>query len=324
MKLLVIFTGGTIGSSLKEGWISPDGNAKKQLIAQYQRLDDSVELVPLSLYEILSENLSAKRLNMLIDCIAREEEKDYDGIVVTHGTDTLQYSAAALDYASKKRLPILLVSAAFPLDDKRSNGLDNFAAAVRFLKEKPQAGVYVAYKNEGEERVNIHLATRLTAHAEGDANLYSLDAPYATLDRATDTFSFAYPTPPKREGLGKITLCEKPPVLLIESRPELSYRYDLEGIKAVLLSPYHSGTLNTESEDFVAFCQKCKQNGVPVCLINAPKGETYSSAKAYADLGILPLPACPKIAAFVKCWIAVSLNKEVKDFLLCPLANEFI
>ena len=74
MKLLVIFTGGTIGSSLKEGWISPDGNAKKQLIAQYQRLDDSVELVPLSLYEILSENLSAKRLNMLIDCLLREEE----------------------------------------------------------------------------------------------------------------------------------------------------------------------------------------------------------------------------------------------------------
>ena len=36
MKILVIFTGGTIGSEVKDGWISPDSSAKYELIANYK------------------------------------------------------------------------------------------------------------------------------------------------------------------------------------------------------------------------------------------------------------------------------------------------
>ena len=326
MRILVIFTGGTIGSSVKGDWISPDGSTQSQLLFEYRQKTKKDEVVfsTLAPYNILSENLSAKQLNTLITCVTDEEQKEYDGIIVTHGTDTLQYSAAALDFTLQKRLPVVLVSADYPLDDERSNGLKNFAAAVRFLKEKPQAGVYVAYKNALEKEVNIHLATRLLAHAEGSADLYSLEAPYAMVDLALDKVICSRLPLSKGSGVGKIVLCEKPPILVVDSRPESSFGYHLEGIKAVLLSPYHSGTLNTASEDFIAFCGSCKQKGVPVFLINAPQGATYSSAKPFEELGIIPLPSTARIAAFVKCWIAISLKKEVKDFLLTPLSNEFI
>ena len=98
MKILVIFTGGTIGTSIKNGWADIDANTKYMLLNGYNN-KDNIEFVTASPYSTLSENLSAKHLNLLQKEIADNIIKDFDGIIVTHGTDTLQYSATAIEYA---------------------------------------------------------------------------------------------------------------------------------------------------------------------------------------------------------------------------------
>ena len=51
----------------------------------------------------------------------------YDGVIITHGTDTLQYTAAFTGYImAGAQIPIVLVSANYVLEDVRSNGVDNF------------------------------------------------------------------------------------------------------------------------------------------------------------------------------------------------------
>ena len=138
MKVLVIFTGGTIGSQLSNGWISPDGHTKRELIRRYEEeYGNSVQFVTKAPYSILSENLSSKKINILVKTVLESLDGGYDGIIVTHGTDTLQYSAAALSLAlGNECIPVLLVSGNYPLDDSRSNGHINFAAAVEFIKQK--------------------------------------------------------------------------------------------------------------------------------------------------------------------------------------------
>ncbi len=325
MHILVIFTGGTIGSSLKDGWISPDSFSQNQLLQAYAQQDgEGVTFTTLSPYTLLSEQLSATALNKLQACLDGADEKLYDGIVVAHGTDTLPFTAAALAFSYDKKLPLVLVSAAYPLEDARSNGLDNFRAAVRWIAKKPACGVFVAYKNEKEDLVTIHLAERLLAHAETSADLYSLGEPYALVDNQKDEVVLVQPSLFPKKGVGRVEFYQNPRILMIESYPENDYAHKLDGCNAVLLVPYHSGTLNTASDALQAFCQTAKRKGIPVFVVNQKDGAQYASAKAFSDLSIRPLPYGTKIAAYVKCWVAVSLQREVTDFLLTPLVHEFL
>ena len=63
MKILIIFTGGTIGTSTKDGWTDIEASTKYVLLDSYNN-KDNIEFVTASPYSTLSENLSANHLNM--------------------------------------------------------------------------------------------------------------------------------------------------------------------------------------------------------------------------------------------------------------------
>ena len=175
MKILVIFTGGTIGSTLSDGWISPDSSTRYKLIDTYrQNHGDDVTFVTRSPYSILSENLSAQTLSALVNEVTAALNEDFDGIIVTHGTDTLQFSAAALAYATgNDTVPIVLVSSNYPLDDPRANGNANFRAAVSFIKNACGRGVFISYKN-ANDAVMFHNALEALGHLESDDAVFSM------------------------------------------------------------------------------------------------------------------------------------------------------
>lgn len=183
-NILVIFTGGTIGSTITDNIISPNKSTSSLLINKYNELYDDNECVfdvsyP---YSILSENLSATELNILIKEIKQNIEEEYDGIIVTHGTDTIQYTAAALDYIfCDIEIPILIVSSNYPLENVEANGLINFAAAIKFIEDNISNGVFVAYENH-DGIVYYHRGNKLVKHLETDDQLFSIDMPFAYLD----------------------------------------------------------------------------------------------------------------------------------------------
>ena len=99
MKISVIFTGGTIGSVVRGTWMSTEDSAKFTLISNYKKVDSDTEFITSSPYTVLSENLSAKELNLLQEELEKKLKEDFDGIIVTHGTDSLHYTACALENA---------------------------------------------------------------------------------------------------------------------------------------------------------------------------------------------------------------------------------
>lgn len=70
-------------------------------------------------------------------------------------------------------MPIVLVSANYPLDDSRSNGFENFVGAIDFIKSGSGNGVFVSYKN-ADLPVTIHRASRLLAHSAYSDELHSI------------------------------------------------------------------------------------------------------------------------------------------------------
>ena len=304
MHILVIFTGGTIGSTVTDGWISPDDAAKYTLIHAYEKTHgNTVIFSTRAPYTILSENLCAENLNVLIREVSNALTQDFDGIIVTHGTDTLQYTAAALAYATgNNSKPIVLVSSNYPLNDARANGNENFAAAVSFIEQQCGRGVFVAYKNKNEA-VSFHNALSVVTHLEADDKVFSLyDDIYATATQNGITVTGVCESCEKIP----VTLAKHSPVLAVTTYPADAYAYTLSDCRAVLLRPYHSGTFPTDLPAFIAFCKRVKAAGIPIFAVNIPKGTTYASSKQFDALGIIPLYDTTFISAYVKLWMQFS------------------
>ena len=113
MKVALVYTGGTIGSSSSDGVRSLDRSKDDFLLTKF---DDEDVIDCFHPYIILSENLDGGFVTRLLECIEGLLKKDYDGIIITHGTDTIQYSAAALSYAfGSDTIPIVLLSSNAPV-----------------------------------------------------------------------------------------------------------------------------------------------------------------------------------------------------------------
>ena len=317
MKVLVIFTGGTIGSQLSNGWISPDGHTKRELIRHYEeKYGNSVQLVTKAPYSILSENLSSKKINILVKTVLESLDGGYDGIIVTHGTDTLQYSAAALSLAlGNECIPVLLVSGNYPLDDSRSNGHINFAAAVEFIKQKKGNGVFVAYRNDNKP-VRFHKGLSLICHREADDAVYSINGDfYAEYDNGNINVFDHECGVCKYEKNGEFVLCDSPKILVVDACPGDSYEYDLTKYKAIILRPYHSGTLNTASARFRGFCERADKLGIPLFVVNVKEGATYASSKEFGVLKITPIYSSTFVGVYVRLWIAISRGEDPRLIL---------
>ncbi len=304
MHILVVFTGGTIGSTLTDGWIAPDDEKRYTLINTYRATyGDDVTFSTCTPYTILSENLSAATLRTLTQTVCDATKETFDGIIVTHGTDTLQYTAAALAFATGNNcIPVLLVSSNYPLDDPCANGNHHFKAAVDFIRQSCGRGVFVAYKNRNEQ-VCFHHALSVLSHLEGDDRIFSLQ-----------NNVYAVQTENGIRVRGTVAPCETLPIsfsegadiLVVTPHPAESYAYPLTQCRAVILRPYHSGTLPTDVPAFIAFCKRAKAANIPMYVVNVPSGAAYASCKQFEELGLIPLYDTTFASTYVKLWMQYS------------------
>ena len=319
MKILVIFTGGTIGSSVKGDYISKDNSTSCLLIEKYLESsgDTQTRFETKSPYYILSENLSEVHLNLLIDCVKQNLAVGYDGIIVCSGTDTLQYVASSLTFSfANAHIPILLVSSNYPLKDRRSNGLENFTGAVEFIKQSIAKGVFASYKNIKDTAVKFHYGTKIIQFSENSSNLFSLDDNFFAEYQDNFILNKDFLYPPSANGSHNIKYCENPGILVIQSMPADSFCYYLDKVKAIILRPYHSGTINSCSKQLKKFCREAKNKNIPIFIVNAPSSISYDSTRVFSELGVEKLPDCTFSAVYMKCWAAISLGKEVKSFVM--------
>lgn len=311
MKIAVIFTGGTIGSVVSGKWMSTDDSAKFTLISNYKKVDSDTEFITSSPYTVLSENLSAKELNLLQEELEKKLKEDFDGIIVTHGTDSLHYTACALENAfSNAGIPIVLVSSAYPLEDQRENGNMNFEAAAEFIKSRKASGVFVSYKNEKDKKTSIHIPENMLQHSELSADIYSITGkPFAEYDGEITLIDGEKKV--KETSSGVVMYSENSGILVIDSHPGDSFSYSLDGVKAVILKPYHSATLDTANKNLHFFCKKAKEKDIPVFVVGVKDGIAYESTKLFDNIGITPLPYGTFVSAYMRIW--AELSRKVSD-----------
>lgn len=312
MKILVIFTGGTIGSSSSGDYISPDGGRPYKLLDLYtQKYGAAAEFDTACPYTVLSENMDCSYYPRLLAAVKEGLSAGYDGIIVTHGSDTLQYTAAVLSYTlGLDCAPVLLVSSNYVLEDSRANGFTNMAAAVDFIAGKYGRGVFVPYANAGEP-CRIHRGSRLMPHQPFDDFVYSFgDSYFGYFEDGNFIRNKDYSE--KNSGIRYeiVDNCAaESGVMWINPYPGMKYPQVPADCRAVLLGSYHSGTLCTGSESLRSFSEDAKSKGVPLYLTGASDGQDYESCREYEKLGIRVLPAASPIAMYIRLWLeSVSKN----------------
>lgn len=329
MKLLFVFTGGTIGSSISGDYISTDKNKPHLLLESYKaRYGLSADYDVTQPYTKLSENNNGKTFRTLASAIEPYLSNAYDGILVMHGTDTLQYTAAALSYAfGDCATPVCLVSSNYPIEDSRANGLTNLHAAICFISQSHKSGVWVSYQNQ-HELPKIHRASRLLAGQAFTDNVYSIfDSYFGSFDEswhfhANPAFSQAEdqiaPLPYKYLE----QTCDT--ILRIESYPGMSYPPIGSNINCILHGSFHSGTINTDLSSYREFFQTAYKKGIPVYLTGTPGGTSYESTKLFSELHIRPLMGISPVAAYMKLWMASSAGLSVDAIMNHSLGGDII
>lgn len=328
MKILVIFTGGTIGSAVSGKVISPKNESKRLLLEMYkEKYGDDVDFEISEPYYALSENNTGITISRLMDAVLSEIDKNYYGIIVTHGTDTLQYSAAALSYAlGSSSVAVMCVSSNYVLTDERANGLDNFAAAVDFIKGGFGRGVFVPYKNS-DGKIYVHRASRLIQHNEFSDDVFSVKNQHFGSFIGGD-FIKNPDYSAEKDALapfGKIKLSQfSSEIKVIQAYPGCEYPRLDEKTKAVLIRTYHSGTVCTDNESFAQFADECKEKNMPCLICGAENRDIYESAKVFDEYGFAVLPPASFVSQYMKLWLCVSSGIDFKEICSKSLGEDIL
>ena len=306
IKIITLFTGGTICSSDDgSGILSPDENKKARIIEAYREANPavSVDFECRSPFFILSENIEGEHFNALNLAVAEaiEDAKADDevaGIIVLHGTDTLQYSVASVGLCQRGTpVPVIFVATNYILEDPRSNALANMTKAVDFIskaKDKGLKGCYAAFDGRCIPSLSM------LPHLPYDNRAFELSGTdKQTLERIEEA-GLELPAWDTR----LISPC---PVLFIKPLPGQLLPVIPAHVKAVLLDTYHSGTVNTADGQLGELCDRAKRAGVKVYVLSRLKETHYESEGLIGELGICSLPGLSPVAAYMLLWYMFSV-----------------
>jgi L-asparaginase len=142
-KLLLLATGGTIASvEGKEGLVP--GLSAEELLQYFKNDILEVDVTCKIIMNRDSTNMQPEHWIRMAKTIA-EHYHEYDGFVITHGTDTLAYTSAALSYMLQGlKKPVVITGSQVPISFKQTDAKKNVMDSIRFAKEDI-GGVFVVF-----------------------------------------------------------------------------------------------------------------------------------------------------------------------------------
>ncbi len=325
-KILLITTGGTIASGQTGEGLAPvlQGGDFPFL---HELLSPSFELKVRNLFQLDSSNIQPEEWQ----CIARtvaEEYQNFDGIVLTHGTDTLAYTAAALSFMLQNLpIPLVLTGSQLPLTHLLTDGVENLRCAFA-MAASGKPGVFVAFHRK------VILGTRAVKVRTFDMDAFeSINYPYiATVNAAGLVMNES--ALPKVTGSFRLEdrICSR--VFLLKLIPGLDpaifdmlLKMDFRGI---VVEAFGAGGMNFLRRDLVSKLKMMVKAGVAVivcsqCLYERSDFSIYQTGRKALETGVLEAHDMTTEAAVTKLmWVLgqTSDSKEIQKLCGEDLSGE--
>ena len=142
-KILLLSTGGTIASRPGQDGLEPDISGE-ELIAKLGDLGGKFDIQVNQILNLDSSNIQAEEWRLMARSVY-ENIGDYDGVIITHGTDTMAYSASMLSFMLPGlKTPVVLTGSQMPMDNMLTDARNNLFCALAAVEAGIQ-GVSVAF-----------------------------------------------------------------------------------------------------------------------------------------------------------------------------------
>jgi glutamyl-tRNA(Gln) amidotransferase subunit D len=141
----ILGTGGTIASRIdyRTGGVYASFSPE-DIAMQIPELKEIANIKAEEIMSVMSEDMTPERWKLIARKVAKDANAGYKGIIVTHGTDTMHYTAAALSFMLKDlSCPVALVGSQRSSDRGSSDAAMNIACAANFVANSDVAEVCI-------------------------------------------------------------------------------------------------------------------------------------------------------------------------------------
>ncbi|MBR5288559.1 MAG: asparaginase [Clostridia bacterium] len=328
-KILLIATGGTIASRPTEDGLTPQLCAG-DILDCVPQLRELCRIDALQLMNIDSTNMSPACWLKIAECV-REHYGEYDGFVITHGTDTMSYTAAGLSYLIQNSpKPIILTGSQKSIysqdTDARRNLYDAFLAA----QDDNLFGVLLVFDGK------VILGTRARKMRTKSMNAFSsIDFPELALLREGRILHYIRADKPAGDPLFYDRLNSRIFVLrLIPGMDSSILRSLLGWFDALVIESFGVGGLpRYEQEDFLAAVRAWSSAGRPIVITTQVPHEgsdltVYQVGARAADTpGVLQAHMMTLESVVAKLmWILPQTGNldEIKQLFYQPVASDLL
>ena len=158
----LISTGGTIASTVdyRTGAVTAQFDAEDVLRA-VPDLAGRANYRGRVVANILSENMEPPVWQELAAAVHEEIEAGADGVVVMHGTDTMQYTASVLAFMLDLPVPVVFTGSQRSADRPSSDNVVNAVCAVEAAKADCAEVLVCMHENESDDACALHRGTRV-------------------------------------------------------------------------------------------------------------------------------------------------------------------
>ena len=276
-KILVLHTGGTISmqADASGAVVTSQDNPMNHVTNPLK----GIEVHALDFLNLPSPHIKPKHMLALYHKI-KEEADNYDGVVITHGTDTLEETAYFLDTMEIPHMPIVLTGAMRSSNELGSDGVYNYLSALRVASDDKAAdkGVLVVMNDE------IHAAKYVTkTHTTNVSTFQTPTHGPLGLIMKQEILYFKTAEPRVRFDLD----CIQGLVPIISAyagmTDELIDMLDLEQLDGLVIQAFGAGNVPKETAQKL---ENLLQKGIPVALVSRCFNGIAEPVYAYQGGGV--------------------------------------
>ena len=297
-EVVILGTGGTIASRVdyRTGAVHP-AISSDDLYSLMPELSEVARIRPEIVLSVYSENLEPTDWQNIAEKAAEAANGGARGVVITHGTDTMGYTAAALSFALQGvPVPVILVGSQRSSDRPSSDAYLNLIGAVSVAVSAEFSGVFLAmHANTNDETLSVHRGARVRKnHTSARDSFQSVGVEPAAYWTRKGIALVAKDLPPRRKGRFSPRTGFDPAVSLLKffpSMPPSLLESALTGRKGVVIEGSGLGHVNGKSVEpikkFVA------AGGVACmtsqCIWGRVDLNVYDTGRDLLSAGVVPL-----------------------------------
>ncbi len=328
-KIALLGTGGTIASKVdyRTGGVTPALSAS-EIYASVPELANYACVEPEVVLKEYSENLNPAHWTIIANKIKEKVTSgEYRGILVSHGTDTMHYTAAALSFALQNLpIPVVLVGAQRSSDRPSSDAALNLIGATIFALKSQLTGVFVCmHASLSDDLVACHLGTRVRKNHTSKRDAFeSIDGmPIAIIRGEIVDLQLQQGPKLKKRDNNTNGFVVRPNfdrrVVLLKYYPGFNpelMAYALESnCRAIILEGTGLGHVGKECFPQI---RKAVESGILVfmtsqCIWGRTRMTVYETGRDLLDIGVISLSDMLAETATVKAMWALANSKDVKS-----------